>query len=104
MVFNALKLCRLRLTSATVHWWRGKITPLHDLSWYLKWSATAVILTSVAVRGLTDYRVVDALLTIVGSGLWFSVGFCWRDRALMFLNVVIVSLSIVSFFRLMFFV
>jgi hypothetical protein len=61
-------------------------TPKHDLSWYIKWTASAFILASMTMRGkeaLVDY---DITLSLIGVCGWFIVGFLWNDRALILLN------------------
>ena len=61
-------------------------TPKHDLSWYIKWTASAFILASMTMRGkeaLVDY---DITLSLIGVCGWFVVGFLWNDRALILLN------------------
>lgn len=61
-------------------------TPKHDLSWYIKWIASAFILASMTMRGkeaLVDY---DITLSLIGVTGWFIVGFLWNDRALILLN------------------
>ena len=61
-------------------------TPKNDLSWYIKWTASAFILASMTMRGkeaLVDY---DITLSLIGVTGWFIVGFLWNDRALILLN------------------
>lgn len=61
-------------------------TPKNDLSWYIKWTASAFILASMTMRGkeaLVDY---DIALSLIGVSGWFIVGFLWNDRALILLN------------------
>jgi len=61
-------------------------TPKNDLSWYIKWTASAFILASMTMRGkeaLVDY---DIALSLIGVTGWFIVGFLWNDRALILLN------------------
>mgnify|MGYP000041007711 CR=1 FL=1 len=61
-------------------------TPKQDLSWYIKWTASAFILASMTMRGkeaLVDY---DITLSLIGVTGWFIVGFLWNDRALILLN------------------
>ena len=61
-------------------------TPKNDLSWYIKWTASAFILASMTMRGkeaLVDY---DITLSLIGVAGWFIVGFLWNDRALILLN------------------
>ena len=61
-------------------------TPKQDLSWYVKWIASAFILASMSIRGVEGLQIVDLSLSIVGVSGWMWVGFLWKDRALILLN------------------
>ena len=63
-------------------------TPKQDLSWYVKWTASAFILSSMSIRGIEGLQFYDLLLSIVGVTGWFIVGILWKDRALILLNGV----------------
>ena len=68
-----------------------KVTPMHDLSWYVKWFASACILTAVLARSAgVDYHLIDVWFSLVGTIGWFVVGMLWKDRALIILNAVLV--------------
>tara|TARA_B110000858_G_C17666607_1_gene409874 strand:+ start:390 stop:830 length:441 start_codon:yes stop_codon:yes gene_type:complete len=74
-------------------------TPKQDLSWYIKWTASAFILTSALFRTQADpgapletlafYNTMDQLLSFIGVCGWMAVGFLWQDRALILLNGVL---------------
>jgi hypothetical protein len=38
--------------------------------------------------GLPELQVYDMLLSFAGTALWAVVGFIWRDRAIIMINVV----------------
>ena len=63
-------------------------TPKQDLSWYIKWTASAFILASMTIRGNGELVNWDLGLSIVGVTGWMIVGFLWNDRALIVLNGV----------------
>ena len=61
-------------------------TPKQDLSWYVKWISSTIILTGMSIRGLDGLQVVDLILSIIGVTGWLWVGLLWKDRALILLN------------------
>lgn len=63
-------------------------TPKLTLDWYLKWMASALVLTSMAVRGIPELVVIDLTSSILGVFLWLLVSMIWKDRALIMLNGV----------------
>lgn len=66
-------------------------TPKGDLSWYIKWTASAFTLCAVTIRssGIAELMWLDMLLSWIGVVGWFAVGFLWKDRALLVLNGVL---------------
>ena len=67
------------------------ITPKYDITWYVKWTASIIILIGITVRasGIVQLQWVDLICSWIGAVGWFYVGFKWNDRALMVLNAVI---------------
>ena len=66
-------------------------TPKNDLSWYVKWFASACILIAVLARSAgVEYHMIDVWFSIIGTMGWFVVGMLWKDRALIMLNAVLV--------------
>lgn len=63
-------------------------TPKNDLSWYIKWISSIFILSSMSIRGVPGLQTYDLILSLVGVTGWLTVGFLWRDRALILLNGV----------------
>ena len=61
-------------------------TPKQDLSWYVKWISSTILLTGLSIRGLDGLQVVDLILSIIGVTGWLWVGLLWKDRALILLN------------------
>ena len=65
-----------------------KVTPKHDLSWYIKWVSSFLILAAVACRATGALPMFDLWFSVMGTIGWFAVGMLWHDRALIFLNGV----------------
>ncbi len=70
----------------------NKVTPLYDLSWYIKWTASFFILTAVACRSTGFLPLWDLWLSLIGTFGWLAVGMLWHDRALTLLNGVLVTI------------
>ncbi len=64
-----------------------KITPKGDLSWYIKWTSSVIILIGMVLTSipLTPINLYFHFTGVVG---WFIVGMLWHDRALIMLNAV----------------
>ena len=69
-----------------------KITPKGDLSWYVKWVSVILILIATTARATGTIPQVDLWFGLFGTIGWFWVGMLWHDRALVFLNGVLVTL------------
>ena len=69
----------------------NSVTPKYDITWYVKWIASLIILVGITVRasGLIQFQWIDLVCSWIGACGWFFVGFKWNDRALMILNGVI---------------
>jgi|TARA_R110002074_G_scaffold398504_1_gene590463 hypothetical protein len=75
-------------------------TPKQDLSWYVKWCASAFILIAVVARSAgIEYHMIDVWFSLVGTMGWLTVGLLWKDRALIMLNAVIVTVLAQSIVR-----
>ena len=78
----------------------NKITPLHDLSWYIKWISSFIILSAMALTSMDVYPL-NMYIHLVGVSGWFVVGMLWHDRALILLNGIatfIFALGILKFY------
>jgi len=80
----------------------NKVTPYKDISWYIKWCATAVLLVAITSRAAGGPQIVDFCLSIIGTLGWTIVGFMWHDRALMILNSVVAGILTVGVLRIVF--
>ena len=64
-----------------------KVTPKYDLSWYIKWTASFIILIGMAFTS-ADVQPFNLWFHLTGVIGWGIVGFLWHDRALIFINSV----------------
>ena len=63
-----------------------------DTDWYIKWASSFVIVCAMSLRGIEGMQLVDLILSIIGVSGWLCVGLLWKDRALIILNAVGLSL------------
>ena len=63
-------------------------TPKGDMSWYVKWLASFIIICAMSLRGIEGMQLIDLNLSIFGVAGWLWVGMLWKDRALIILNAV----------------
>ena len=73
-----------------------KVTPRGDLSWYVKWVSVVLILIATVARSVGTIPQVDMWFGLFGTLGWAWAGFLWHDRALLVLNVVLVTLLILG--------
>jgi hypothetical protein len=77
-----------------------KVTPKGDLSWYIKWTASAFLLFAVMCRSVEEVpKIYDVILSFAGTSGWAIVGFLWHDRAILSLNVVLTFILGTSILR-----
>jgi len=63
-------------------------TPKGDVSWYVKWISSFIIVTAMSLRGIEGMQFYDLILSIIGVAGWLWAGMIWKDRALIILNAV----------------
>lgn len=63
-----------------------------DLSWWVKWTSSLVLLVAMILRGGQAYPFVDLCLSALGCAGWLAVGVMWKDRALIILNAAAVTI------------
>lgn len=70
---------------------RKSATPKGDITWYVKWFGSIIVLFAIAVRstGVAELQWLDIVLSLIGAVCWLFVGFKWNDRALMLLHGVV---------------
>ena len=64
----------------------------NDAAWYIKWASSFVIVCAMSLRGIEGMQLVDLILSIIGVSGWLCVGLLLKDRALIILNAVGLSL------------
>ena len=79
-----------------------KFTPKGDLSWYVKWIASAFILVAVAARSVGTIPLIDLYFSLVGTLGWFWVGMLWHDRAITMLNGALATILLIGLFNFYF--
>lgn len=68
-----------------------KVTPMHDLSWYVKWVSVVFVIIGWGLTSVNwfPYSIIFQMTGVAG---WLWVGFLWHDRALIVLNSIGVAL------------
>ena len=77
-----------------------KITPTHDLSWYVKWISSLFVMTAWMLTSANLYPY-NIMIQIIGVAGWLWVGYLWHDRAIMVLNamgVMFLGIGLVNYF------
>ena len=72
-----------------------KITPTHDLSWYIKWCSSFILLVGMVLTAL-ELTPLNLCFHLVGVTGWFVVGYMWHDRAMMVVNAVATFIFLVG--------
>ncbi len=75
-----------------------KVTPKGDISWYIKWTASFIILIGMALTAseITPLNMWFHLFGVIG---WGIVGMLWHDRALIFINGVATFIFLTGLFK-----
>ena len=63
-------------------------TPKGDISWYVKWISSFIIICAMSLRGIEGMQFIDLILSLFGVAGWLWVGMLWKARALIILNAV----------------
>jgi len=74
----------------------NKVTPYKDITWYVKWTACAFILSAIVIRAADYSHLLDMIFSFTGMGLWAWVGFMWHDRSIIVLNAISASILAVG--------
>ena len=69
-----------------------KVTPKGDLSWYIKWVSSILLMIAVCFRAADSHHMYDLYFSFAGTTGWLAVGMLWHDRALIFLNAAAMSI------------
>jgi hypothetical protein len=76
-----------------------KVTPLHDLSWYVKWISSLFVMAAWMLTSANLYPY-NIMIQIIGVAGWLWVGYLWHDRAIMVLNamgVMFLGIGLIKF-------
>ena len=73
----------------------SKVTPLHDLSWYVKWVSSIIIISGMILSSLNLYPY-NLFVHALGVTGWLWVGFLWHDRALIVVNAVAIAIFVLG--------
>ena len=77
-----------------------KVTPKGDLSWYVKWCSSLLVLTGMLLTSVDIYPY-NLIFHLFGVMVCCVVGMLWHDRALILLNGIatfIFALGILKFY------
>ena len=86
-----------KLNSSRVY---KKVTPRGDLSWYIKWASSFVIIIAMLFTSANMFPL-NLWIANIGFIGWTIVGMLWHDRALIVLNAIsfaIYSLGILNYY------
>ena len=70
-----------------------------DLSWWVKWTSSTVLLAAMMLRGAQVLPFVDLCLSATGCVGWLWVGIMWKDRALIILNAAAATILGIGILR-----
>ena len=69
----------------------NKVTPRFDLTWYIKWISSFILLIGMTLTSL-DVSPYNLFFHAIGVFGWFIVGMMWNDRAIIFINAIAFSI------------
>ena len=78
-----------------------KVTPKGDLSWYIKWISSFIILAGMVLTASGGVEPYNLFFHFIGVSGWLVVGYLWHDRALIVLNSIslaIYTLGIINYY------
>ena len=75
-----------------------KITPKGDLSWYVKWISSVLIIIAMALTSANIYPT-NIWFHMIGVTGWLVVGMLWHDRALIVLNSISLAIYTLGIFN-----
>ena len=64
-----------------------KITPNYGASWYVKWTASVVMIMGMVMTAV-EFTSLNLFFHLAGVTGWFIVGWMWHDRALLTVNAI----------------
>ena len=79
----------------------NKVTPLNDVTWYVKWIATVFLMAGVSCRAAGLNPIWDYIFCLIGEFGWLYVAFKWHDRALIVVNTTLTIILLTGFLKLL---
>jgi len=76
-------------------------TPKQTKDWYIKWAGSILILVAMSMRGVEGMIYTDLSISFMGVCCWLIVGILWRDRALIMVNAIGLSLLLSNLINLL---
>jgi uncharacterized membrane protein len=76
----------------------NKITPKGDITWWVKWVASIILLVSLTLTS-TNLFPLNLFFMVVGCVAWAWVGYMWHDRSLLLLNGVSAVIALIGLIR-----
>ena len=76
----------------------NKVTPTHDLSWYIKWISTVLLLAASTMAAMQQLPL-NFLVATVGLAGWTIVGLMWHDRSIIILHAVTTALTFMAWWN-----
>ena len=77
-----------------------KVTPYKDITWYVKWTATVLLMLGVSCRAAGLSPVFDYTLVLLGEIGWLYVAYRWHDRALIVVTATTMIILLTGALRL----
>lgn len=72
-----------------------KITPTYDLSWYIKWTSSFILLIGMVLTAV-EFTPLNLFFHAAGVFGWLLVGYLWHDRAMIFINSIAFAIFLVG--------
>ena len=74
-------------------------TPKQDLSWYIKWISSIILMIGMLLTSNNIYPL-NLYFHFIGIGGWLIVGMLWNDRSLIVINTFSLAMLATSLFRI----
>ena len=81
----------------------NSITPKYDITWYVKWIASIIVLIGITIRasGVTQLQWLDIVCSWIGAVGWMYVGIRWNDKAIILVNFIMAIINAVGIATMM---
>jgi len=75
-----------------------KITPAYTIDWYIKWSASIILIASMALNSYNIYPE-NIITQSIGAFGWLVVGCFWNDKAIIIINLIALGILVSGVLR-----